>query len=78
MLVMGSGGHVGVGDSPTYQLGSVVGNTPLLGLGSLGFNPWSGHSFLFLQLKPPMPAIVLIDNPTPLSGPLAECQTPLA
>jgi hypothetical protein len=35
---------VGVGDSSNYWL------APLLDLGSPGFEPWSGLSFLFLQV----------------------------
>ena len=41
------GGGVGVGDSPHTGWVAVVGSTPLIYLGSPGFDPRSGHSFLF-------------------------------
>jgi hypothetical protein len=45
----GTNRGVGVDDSSTCWLGSVAGNAPLLDLGSPGFDPRSGLSFLFLQ-----------------------------
>jgi hypothetical protein len=45
--------HVGVDDSSDYWLGSVAVNAPLLDLGSSGFEPRPGLSFLFLHTSQP-------------------------